>query len=178
MPTLSALLLTGLLAQAPPPPPPPGDPLPILAQAGRLELGKDQIARLRTLQEGRRAAGEAKRKLARTAVEALVEALRDPDTADARLRDLHGVAAAARLEAMLEARAGLREALAVLTPDQRKALRTLDEGRPHPGGGPGRRGHGRPDGPDGHGREGGDHRGPGGPGGPPPPPEDEDDLRD
>jgi len=99
-----------------------------------LDLTEAQRQSIRTILEGRRAATMAKRGTLGTREMALMEAMTEPATTEARLRELHEAASEARLVMLLDERGVLLELQAVLTSaqqakakEQRQKLRAAME---------------------------------------------------
>ena len=121
----------GLFAQPAPqscPPPPPGPMMP-----RELGLSEAQHSAIQAVFEKHRAALEAKHRAAADQEKALMDAMDDPATSDARLQELQAKASAARFQAMREQRAAMLEAQALLTPEQRAKAKELKARGPREG---------------------------------------------
>lgn len=118
------LLVATLLAQGPPPPRPEAPPAPVLRLADHLALTSDQVTRLQACLQQHEPSLQQKRKAAEQARRALGEALQDPATGEARLKELHEKAAAAQFGELSERHALLKEQVALLTPEQAVKFRS------------------------------------------------------
>ncbi|MBI3132254.1 MAG: Spy/CpxP family protein refolding chaperone [Acidobacteria bacterium] len=101
-------------------------------QAGRgerfaraLQLTADQQNQIRALRASHRDAIAPLRASARAARAALAQALQDPATAEATLRDLHQKASEAHFQLLLAGRANRVQVRALLTPEQREKASVL-----------------------------------------------------
>lgn len=107
---LALSAVTVLPAQ--PPGPPPFDVM------RNLDLTEAQRQSIRTILEGRRAATMAKRDTLGAREMTLMEAMTEPATTEARLRELHEATSEARLALLFDEREVMLELQAVLTPAQ------------------------------------------------------------
>jgi len=135
-----ALSAAGTLPAQPGPPP--------AGMLKNLDLTEAQKQSIKTLFDKHQATRQARQQVLGTAEKALLEAVAEPATAEAQLRELHASASEARFAALLEDRAILQELQAVLTPAQQAkakelrlkrqlAMQELQAGTDEPGGRPG-----------------------------------------
>ena len=123
MPLLPILLTSTLFTQGPPPPRPEAPPSPLLQLADYLKLEPEQLAQAKTKLQQHEGSLQTKRKAAQQARANLEEALRDPATSEARLKELHEKAASAHFSELSERHAMLKEQVALLTPEQSTKLK-------------------------------------------------------
>jgi Spy/CpxP family protein refolding chaperone len=100
-----------------------------MADFGALALSPDQMKAARAVLDRHRATTAARHRAVAQKEEALRAALEDPATSETRLRALHGEAAEAEYQSLLDRRAMVQELDALLTPEQRAKAARIRTGR-------------------------------------------------
>lgn len=110
---LALAMSPSMMLPAQPPPPP-------FEMMKNLDLTEAQRQSIQAIFEKHRASQQLKQQALKTKEQALMDAMAEPATTEAQLKDLHGSASEARLSMLLEGRTIRMEIQAVLTPVQQE----------------------------------------------------------